>query len=95
MAGILIRVSSVFRPWLLVALILAAPARGTADEPADRETSRGVLPTASHKVQRQFSLACQAIRQQRFGDWSGAVETMAAHLASFASATRRSSKADD
>ena len=72
----LIRVSTVLRPWLLLAGILAGSACGAADDAADRPTSRGVLPTASHKVQRQFSLACQAIRQQRFGEAVALLQTL-------------------
>jgi hypothetical protein len=77
MTGIPIRVSSVFPPWLLLASILAGSACGAADGPADRETSRGVLPTASHKVQRQFSLACQAIQQERFSEAAAMLQTFA------------------
>ncbi len=76
MLGILIRIASVFYPWLLFAGFLAGSACGAAGDAADRETSRGVLPTALHKVQRQFSLACQAIQHQRFSEAAAMLQTL-------------------
>jgi outer membrane protein assembly factor BamB len=76
MVGILVRVSAAFQPWLLLAGILAGSVCGAADDAADRESSHGVLPTAGHKVQRQFSLACQAIQQQRFGEAVATLQTL-------------------
>jgi outer membrane protein assembly factor BamB len=61
---------------LTIGMIFLASARGAADDAADRETSRGVLPTASHQVQREYSLACQAIQQQRFGEAAAMLQTL-------------------
>ena len=76
MVGVRIRAPSVFHPWLLLAGILAGSVCGAADDAADRETSRGVLPTASHQVRRQFSLASQAIQQQRFSEAVAMLQTL-------------------
>ncbi len=74
---ILSRLSSLFPPWLLLAGILAGSVFGAADERAVRETSCEVLPTVSHKVQRQFSLACQAIQKQQFSEAVAMLQTLA------------------